>query len=208
MMAYITQGLSLGFSAGAMPGPFASYLIGVTLLYGWRRALWVILAPLITDGPIILLAVLVLRQVPPALIALIQIVGGCYLLWVTYGAVQRLRTGVTLEASPHASRSALKRGVIMNWLNPGPYIFWATITGPLLVSALRQSVWQGIAFLVAFYGTLLLSLAGYVFVFDRLRHLDARVVKLIFIITTLIMLFFGLSLISQGIGGLINPASG
>ncbi len=206
MWAYITQGLSLGFSAGAMPGPFASYLIGVTLLYGWRRAIWVILTPLITDGPIILLALVVLRQMPPALIALIQLVGGVYLLWVSYGGVKRLRAGVTLEANPNAGRSALGRGLIMNWLNPGPYIFWATISGPLLVSALRESLLTGAAFLLCFYGMLLLGLTGYVVIFDRLRYLDQRVVRVIYIATTLVMLLFGLSLISQGITALTTPA--
>jgi threonine/homoserine/homoserine lactone efflux protein len=199
MLALVSQGISLGFSAGAMPGPFNSYLIGTTLLLGWRRALIVVLTPLITDGPIILLAVAVLRQFPADWVRAIQLVGGVYLIWVAYGAWRRFRQGVTLTADMTATGRTLTQGLFMNWLSPGPYIFWATINGPLLIQALNESVWAALAFLVAFYGTFLGILVGYVIVFDRLRRLDERLTRAIFLGTVLVMLLFGVSLILQGL---------
>jgi len=61
---YLIQGAGLGLAAAAQPGPFQAYVISHTLDVGWRRASPVSLAPLITDGPIILLALIVLRQIP------------------------------------------------------------------------------------------------------------------------------------------------
>lgn len=200
MLSLISRGISLGFLAGASPGPFQSYLIGITLAQGWRKSLIVILTPLLTDGPIIILAVVVLKQIPPGFISIIQLIGGLYLLRLAYNGWRRFRAGTALQPDASTERRTLSQGLIMNWLSPGPYIFWATINGPLLVQALEESVWHGVAFMVAFYGTFLILLAAYVFVFDRIRTLDARVTNAIFLLTLVVMVGFALSLIGQGLG--------
>ncbi|MBZ0282064.1 MAG: LysE family transporter [Anaerolineae bacterium] len=204
MFSFISRGISLGFLAGASPGPFQSYLISTTLAQGWRKSLIVILTPLLTDGPIILLAVVVLKQIPSTFISLIQVVGGLYLLWIAYSGWKGFRAGTALQADASSERRTLTQGLMMNWLSPGPYIFWATINGPLLVQGLEQSVWHGVAFMVAFYGTFLLLLAAYVLVFDRVRHLDTRVTNTIFLLTLVVMVGFSLSLIGQGLGIINN----
>jgi threonine/homoserine/homoserine lactone efflux protein len=200
MLSLISQGITLGFGAGAMPGPFQSYIISMTLAYGWRNSLITILTPLITDGPIILLVVFILKQVSPEFLNVIRIVGGLYLLWMAYSGWRRLLAGVSLNVNAVTQRRTLSQGLVMNWLSPGPYIFWATLNGPLLIQALNQSVWVGVAFLLAFYGTFLGFLALYIFVFDRLRRLPERITRGIFIITIVILTLFGLSLIGQGLG--------
>jgi threonine/homoserine/homoserine lactone efflux protein len=199
MLNLISQGVSLGFSAGAMPGPLQSYLISQTLANGWRKSIIIIFSPLITDGPIILLAVVLLKQLPPQLIRLIQVIGGLYLLWIAYGAWRRYRSGVTLEIAAQPQSRTLSQGLLMNWLSPGPYIFWGTINGPLLIGALQLSIWHGVAFMLAFYGTFLSILALYVIVFDRLRRLDARFTQIIFLITLAVLVIFGISLVLQGL---------
>jgi threonine/homoserine/homoserine lactone efflux protein len=199
MLNLISQGISLGFSAGAMPGPLQSYLITTTLANGWRKSIIVILSPLITDGPIILLAVVLLKQLPPQLIRLIQVVGGLYLLWIAYGAWRRFRSGITLDITPQPQSRTLSQGLMMNWLSPGPYIFWGTINGPLLIGALQLSIWHGVAFMLAFYGTFLGILALYVVVFDRLRRLDERFTRAIFLVTLVVLVVFGISLVLQGL---------
>jgi threonine/homoserine/homoserine lactone efflux protein len=203
MFNLVSQGVSLGFSAGAMPGPFQSYLISSALAYGWRKSLIIIFSPLITDGPIILLTVFILRQVPDGFIQIVRIVGGLYLLWIAFRAWQRYRAGVTFDAANSPARShTLTQGLLMNWLSPGPYLFWGTINGPLLVQGLEQSAWHGLVFLLAFYGTFLGFLALYVLVFDRLRRLDEKITRAIFVLTIGVLVVFGLSLVGQGIGQL------
>ncbi len=199
MLNLISQGISLGFSAGAMPGPLQSYLISQTLANGWRKSIIVIFSPLITDGPIILLAVVLLKQLPPELIRLIQVIGGLYLLWIAYGAWRRFRSGVTLDATPQPQTRTLSQGLMMNWLSPGPYIFWGTINGPLLIGAAQLSIWHGVAFMLSFYGTFLGILALYVMVFDRLRRLDHRFTRVIFLVTLAVLIVFGISLVLQGL---------
>jgi threonine/homoserine/homoserine lactone efflux protein len=88
----------------------------------------------------------------------------------------------------------------MAWLGPGPYLYWSTILGPLLISALNESVGAGAAFLLSFYLPFLLLLAGYVILFDRLRRLDPRIVRGIQIVVIIILVLFALRLIAQGVG--------
>ena len=59
MLGYIAQGLGYGFAAAVQPGPFQTYVLSQALNRGWRRALPMALAPLLSDAPIITLMLLV-----------------------------------------------------------------------------------------------------------------------------------------------------
>jgi len=205
MFYFVSQGVSIAFAAGAQPGPFTSFLIGRTLAQGWRKSIILALTPLVTDVPIILVVLVILKQFPPELIRFIQLIGGVYLLWIAYGSWRQFRAGQASfkpEATPSDGVSparTLLQGSLMAWVSPGPYIFWATINGPLLIQGLNQSVLFGLAFLVAFYGTFIGILSLYILVFDRLRRIDERVTRGIFLVTLIVMVLFGLRLIGQGL---------
>lgn len=205
MFYFVSQGVSIAFAAGAQPGPFTSFLIGRTLAQGWRKSIILAITPLVTDVPIVLVVLVILKQFPPELIRVIQLVGGLYLLWIAYGSWRQYKAGNTSFKPEAASDGVgtgrtLAQGAVMGWVSPGPYIFWATINGPLLIQGLNQSVLMGLAFLVAFYGTFIAILCVYVLVFDRLRRIDERVTRGIFLVTLVIMVLFGLRLIGQGVG--------
>ena len=85
MWLYILQGIGYGLAAAAQPGPFQTYLISQTLTKGWKRTLPAALAPLLSDGPIIALCLLVLSQVPPWLQKLLYFAGGLFVLYLAYG---------------------------------------------------------------------------------------------------------------------------
>ncbi|HXW00521.1 MAG TPA: lysine transporter LysE, partial [Anaerolineae bacterium] len=79
-MLYFLQGLTLGLSATATPGPFQAFLLAQALKYGWKRTLPATLAPLVSDGPIIFLVLLVLTQTPAWFLNSLQIAGGVFVL--------------------------------------------------------------------------------------------------------------------------------
>lgn len=204
MLFLIARGLTLGFTAGMLPGPLQTYIIQTTLTQGWRKALIIIISPLLADFPLILLTVFVLAQFPPGFIRAIQIVGGLFVLWLARGAWINFRAGAVIGAGGEAvtlsSRHLIARAWLVNMLSPGPYVFWGTVNGPLLVQALRESVWHGLVFLVAFYGTFLAILLGFILVFNRVRALDPRVTRALLLIITVLLVGFGVTLIAQGIG--------
>ena len=86
MWLYIIQGVGYGFAAAIQPGPFQTYIIAQTLTRGWKPTLPAALAPLISDGPIIALCLLVLSQVPIWFQRFLYIAGGLFILYLAYGA--------------------------------------------------------------------------------------------------------------------------
>jgi threonine/homoserine/homoserine lactone efflux protein len=202
MLSLVSQAGGFGLTAGALPGPLISYLVTTTLTQGWRRAVPLVTSPLVSDIPIILLTVLILRAVPPQFINLIQIGGGLFLLWIAYGAWKQYQTGNAFRTEARSNSQSYWRVIVMNWLSPGPYIMWSTVLGPMLLSALQQSAWMGLVFLGSFYGVFISILTLWIAVFERLRQLDAKFVSRIYLGVLLILVYFGLRLIAEGLGAL------
>src|SRR5688500_16389761 len=84
MWPYILQGIVYGFAAAAQPGPLQTYLISQTLRTGWKRTLPAAFAPLLSDGPIIALSLLILSQIAPWLQRTLHIAGGLFVLYLAY----------------------------------------------------------------------------------------------------------------------------
>ncbi len=206
LLTWLAQGASLGFTAGTSPGPLQTFLIQTALTYGWRRALVCILSPLISDIPFILLAVFVMTRFPPELIRLVQIVGGLFMFYLAWGTVRWLRAGGTLggddagETTSGTPLSLLRRTVLINWTSPGPYIFWGTVNGPLLNEALSLSPLHALGFMAGFYGLFLVLLAGWIVLFDRLRHINPRVTRGLIWGTVAVLVGFGVLLLGRGLG--------
>lgn len=203
MIALITQGIGFGFAAASTPGPLQTLLISTTLGKGWQRGLVVVLSPLVTDAPIILVMAFLLGQLPDAILRGINIAGGLFVLWLAWGTWKALRSGTHLgndaSATDISRRRTLMQAAGINMLSPGPYIFWGTVTGPLLMDALNESVVWAVAFLGSFYGAFLGSMAVIVIVFDRLRHLDERMTRGILYLTVGVLALLGLQLLRQGL---------
>jgi threonine/homoserine/homoserine lactone efflux protein len=201
-LAYLLQGAALGFAAAISPGAFQTYLITETLSGGWRRGIPVAFAPLITDLPIILLSLFLLNQLPEYFLRIISLAGGIFVLYLAYRLWGSWRKGKDLtEPDTRSSTSSLKRGAITNLLTPGPYLFWALVNGPILLSALRQSITAGAAFIIGFYGVMILSLLGIVVVFHQATRLGSRVVHMLLLVSLVVLAIFGILLLREGIWG-------
>ncbi len=150
-MPYILLGLSLGLSAGLAPGPLFALVIQRTLRYGKASGLRIATAPLLTDLPIVLLALLVISRLPAAWLHGMMAAGGLFVLWLAQEAWRE--TGDVLNEKPTApsARQDFLRGMMVNFLNPHPYLFWATVGAPLIFQAWRQKFWYAAGFLISFY---------------------------------------------------------
>ena len=80
LQEFIVPAIGLGVSAATIPGPLIAYLVNTAATQGWRKALLVVLAPLLTDAPIIALMTFILGQMPADALRLIQLAGGCFML--------------------------------------------------------------------------------------------------------------------------------
>jgi threonine/homoserine/homoserine lactone efflux protein len=157
MLTYLGLGLSMGLSAGISPGPLLALVVTASLRSGLAGGLRVALAPLITDVPIITLAVLVAGSLPPEALRWVGTIGGLVVIWL---GIETLRAARSAELPENTQRGAdprreLWRGVVANALNPHPYLFWVTVGGPALVSSWRISPVYSLTFLLSFYALLL-----------------------------------------------------
>jgi threonine/homoserine/homoserine lactone efflux protein len=199
MLAYLLQGLSIGLTAAATPGPSQAFLIGRSLSDGWRRTLPGVLAPLVTDPPIIALMVLLLTSLPAGVLRAIQGVGGAYLLYLAAKTAQAWRD--YRPAAPGAVSRTFWQAVGMNFLSPGPYLFWSMVCGPILVRGWRESPVHGAAFLLGFYAAMFAGMAALIILFGAARQLGPRVNRALIGVSALVLAGFGLYQVWQGLVG-------
>jgi threonine/homoserine/homoserine lactone efflux protein len=201
MWVYLIQGIGYGFAAAVQPGPFQTYLITQTLSKGWRQALPAALAPLISDGPIILLALAVLSQVPGWFQRFLYTAGGLFIFYLAYSAYVTWRNFDDASVvTPSVIRQSIGRAAMINALSPGPYIYWILVTGPILLAGWRQAPVYGIGFLVSFYAAIVLSLSGIIVVFGTARRLGPKVNRLLLGVSAIALAGFGLYQLWLGIG--------
>jgi threonine/homoserine/homoserine lactone efflux protein len=210
MLSLFIKGFTLALTAVSIPGPPQAYLVSVALQAGWRRALWVAIAPLISDIPIIIGVLLVLNQmaaIVPSLIQIIQVIGGLLLLYIAWTSWKLVRSGVMFGAAPEGEkpivlepRQIVTQAVLVNLFSPGPYLFWTTVNGPLLLGGLQQSIFHGLAFLVGFYGTFFTGFALIGYVFAKVGQVNPRVTRIIMYVAVLLIVLFALQSIASGLG--------
>ena len=204
MLTYVIQGIAYGFAAGIQPGPFQTYVVSQTLRRGWRRTLPAALAPLVSDGPIIGLAVLVLSAVPSWLIRFLHVAGGLFVLFLAVGALRAWRSFDQKDPPGASSGSqSLLKAAAMNALSPGPYLFWALVTGPILVNGWRESPIDGIGLLAGFYVAMSGTLATLILLFGTAARLGPRLNRALVGLSAVALLGFGLYQLWQGVSGLI-----
>jgi threonine/homoserine/homoserine lactone efflux protein len=203
VLSYLLQGVGYGFAGAVQPGPFQTYIISQALDKGWRRAWPVALAPLISDGPIIVLVLVVLSQVPAWLVRFLYIAGGLFVLYLAVRAYGKWRSfDAEEEAVTSSSRQqGLWKAAMMNMLSPGPYMFWSLVTGPLFLAGWRESPKYGLGLLFGFYGTMMVTLAGIVVLFATAKRLGPRVTRALLGVSSIALGGFGCYQLWLGLSG-------
>jgi len=204
-LIYLTQGMVLGLYAALIPGPLQFFLFSQTLRVGWRRTLPAALAPLLSDGPIILLFLLALSQAPAWLLSLLRIAGGLFILYLAWGAYAAFRRPEAMVEPPaNAARQSFLRAALMNLLNPNVYIFWGTIGAPIVLDGWQTSFWQGAAFILAMYGVMIPANAGLIVLFGTTGQLKPAVRRALSAALALLLVGVGLYQIGTGLGGVLG----
>lgn len=159
MAGSLVSGALLGLSAGVSPGPLLTLVMTETLKHGPQEGIKIALSPLITDIPIVALAVFGLSRVSGhmPLMGFISLLGGLFSAYLGYDSL--MFKGADPVDPDTGSPQSLRMGVIANLLNPSPYLFWVSIGAPLMVDAWRTQPAAAVAFISAFYALLVGSKA-------------------------------------------------
>jgi len=150
MIEYLTIGTVLGLSAGFAPGPLLTLVISETFQHDISAGIKVALAPVLTDLPIIILTVFILAKLSGfhGILGAISLAGGFLILYMGHEGIRT--KGVELKLSEGKPRSWTK-GMIVNVLNPHPYLFWLTVGAPIMAKAANQGFSAPLAFIASFY---------------------------------------------------------
>lgn len=204
MFEYIVFGITYAFAAAVQPGPFQTFIISQTLSHGWKKTWPAAFAPLLSDGPIILLVLLVLSQLPGVLINILQLIGGVFLLYLAYDAFKTWRKYDDKDKVKNLlDEQTLLKATLVNLLNPNPYIGWSLIMGPLLIQGWREAPVNGIALLIGFYTTMVISTFGIILVFAGASNIGPKISKVLIGLSALALSAFGFYQLWQGIGKLL-----
>ena len=205
MAFYFIRGATLGLSAMATPGPFQAFLVSQTIKNGWRRTLPAALAPLVSDGPIVALMLLLLTQTPDWFLSGIQILGGLFVMYLAWGAFAAARKmGTSLEVLPEAAGQNFLKAALMNMLSPGPYLFWGLLAGPIVIEGWRQSPATGLSFVFGFYLALIGGFAAFVILLGTASRFGPRVSKILGYVAAAALFIFGLYQLWRGASAFIG----
>lgn len=207
MIEALLTGWGLGLAAGISPGPLLTLVVTATLerglLAGWRVAS----APLWSDAPVIIVSLWLVSSLVSSFLGGIGLLGGGFVVYLGIKALWRARRPVSLEPVAGGAQRDILTAVLVNLLSPSPWLFWLTVGGPLSVVFWRQSAVQGVAFVAAFYSTLVGSkglLA--VLVASGRQRLEGRGYRLVLAFCGLLMVGLGIALGIQGWGLLQGEA--
>ncbi len=197
MKSLLITGMVLGLSAGLSPGPMLTLVISQTLKHGIREGVKVALAPLLTDTPIVMACLLflsVFSDMRPAL-GVISMFGGFYLFYLGFNSIRFKTVNRQEDVDP----KSLKKGLMVNFLNPSPYMFWTSIGGPLVLKASSTSLVAAAAFVIPFYVLLVGSKIVVAIVSGRSRNLlKSRHYTILLRILGLVLMGFGVMFLRDG----------
>ncbi len=208
MLVYLLQGLTLGLSAAATPGPFQAFLLSQSAQKGWRRTLPAAFSPLLSDGPIIALMVLALSAMPAVLLDCLRLAGGLFLLYLANNALKAARQSITESAALQQSPvSSILQAAAINILNPNPYIFWSLVGGPVLLECWHMGHLYCLAFLGGLYGALISGCACLILLFAKAARLEQKFNRGLLYFCAAALALFAVWQLAAALGGIARHFS-
>lgn len=199
---FLFLGVFLGLAAGTSPGPLLAVTISETLQHGKWEGIKVAISPLITDLPIILSILYILSHLTDysSIIGIIAFFGASYLI---YSGVESLRIKPENIELKIEKKDALKKGIIVNFGNPHPYIFWISIGGPIIFRSLNTHVSATVLFILGFYVFLIGSKVVITLIVEKSKSfINSKYYVSIIRFLGIAQILFGLTFIKVGLESL------
>ncbi len=199
---YIASGLTLGATAGLMPGPLLALMVSETVRHGRREGFRIAAVPLLTDLPILIVALLAVAVMSNLHLfsGIISIAGAAY---VCYLGIDSLTLKKAVLEGEDAKPRSLRRGIVTNLLNPHPYLFWVTVGAPTALKGFGVSAMAAAGFIAGFYAGIVGSKMGVALAVDRARgFMGGRGYLIVMKLLGAVLIFFAAILFVEGVRGL------
>lgn len=192
MFESILIGSGFAFAAAITPGALQAFLLSSVARKGWQRTLPAACSPLISDGPIALLVLLVLNRISETMSTLLRAAGGVFLIYLAWASFRQWRQPASTDsAPPDSAPRTLIQAATVNWLNPSVYLGWSLVLGPALLNAWHQSPANAAVLLIAFYATMVTVLAGTILLFGTTRFLGPGGRRALILVSAVVLAALG-----------------
>jgi len=190
---FLISGVLFGLVAGISPGPLLTLIISETVKHNRKEGMIVACAPILTDLPIVLLSIFVLSKLSNFnhILGGISFLGALFIAYLGYESITL--NGIELNLKEVKAQS-LRKGIITNFLNPNPYLFWITVGAPSLLKGYRINLLSALFFILGFYFFLVGSKIMILLVVDKSKTF-LRSNAYIYIIRALGLILFAFSVI-------------
>jgi threonine/homoserine/homoserine lactone efflux protein len=199
MINYLIFGLTYAFACVVQPGPFQAFLFSQSIKNGWRKTIPLVFAPLMSDLPVVIMVLLILTNVPHEVLQILQIVGGLFLLYLAFNAYKSWQTFTPNNKEDIAPQFTVFKAVLVNLLNPNPYLAWSLVLGPLLIKSWNETPVNGIVLLISFYGSMVIYSIGLTGLFAAARNFGPRIIRISIGISVIAFAVFGVYQLWSGI---------
>jgi threonine/homoserine/homoserine lactone efflux protein len=160
ILSATVAGLVLGLLAGLAPGPYTTMVVATGLERGFRAALPLALAPLLTDLPPLLLSTLLLTRLSSGVVTVMGGLGGIVVVALGLRLLAaHWGTSVAASALP-ASSGGGSPATVRFWhvvtatvLSPAPWLFWLGLASPLFLRHWGVDWRLGLLFLAILFAT-------------------------------------------------------
>jgi len=149
-LLFLASGCVFGLAGGFTPGPTTTLLVAQTVRFGLSDGIKVAIAPLLTDAPIIVAAVLLVGRLAhfQFILGVITLLGAAFLLYL---AVENIKVRGLEVAEQDIEPHSIRKGFMVNLLNPHPYLFWFVIGAPTLLKARGDGLLAATFFILGLY---------------------------------------------------------
>jgi threonine/homoserine/homoserine lactone efflux protein len=202
MIAHLASGMLLGLACGLAPGPLLALVVAQTLRHGAGEGCRVAFAPLLTDAPIIAVALVFAARLAGfgPWLGIVSLAGGVFVLFLAWDTVRPPR--LESWAENQLPQSWFK-GILTNLLSPHPWLFWLTVGAATLAKAMAQSWLAALAFLCGFYLLLVGSKVLLALLVARSRAvLAGRPYRVVLCLLGVLLGFFAVLLFREGLKSL------
>jgi threonine/homoserine/homoserine lactone efflux protein len=145
------------------------------------------------------MVLLILTNVPHEVLQILQIVGGLFLLYLAFNAYKSWQTFTPNNKEDIAPQFTVFKAVLVNLLNPNPYLAWSLVLGPLLIKSWNETPVNGIVLLISFYGSMVIYSIGLTGLFAAARNFGPRIIRISIGISVIAFAVFGVYQLWSGI---------
>jgi threonine/homoserine/homoserine lactone efflux protein len=196
---FLISGIIFGLTLGMSPGPLLTLVISETLKHDKKEGIKIAVAPILTDLPIVLITLLILSKLTnfDPILGSISILGTIFIGYLAYENISIKK--IELDVS-EAKTQSIKKGVIANFLNPHPYVFWFIIGAPTVLRAWDVSLFSAILFILGFYVFLVGSKISIAVIVEKSRFfLKSNIYVYTIRLLGVVLLIFSLMFLIDGL---------